>query len=107
MTQMTLDIPDTLANLPQQERGLLIRAGLYEATRARIRQLEAEIAESEEHLHRFEAHYQVAFAGFESELLPTLDTIQAHEDYNDWFFWQSVLTEKQRLLAELQQIELG
>lgn len=27
MTQMTLRIPDTLANLPQQERDLLIRTG--------------------------------------------------------------------------------
>jgi hypothetical protein len=107
MTQMTLEIPDTLANLPQPERDLLIRAGLYEATRARLRQLAVEIVESEEHIRRFEARYQMPFSRFESELLPTLDTLEAHQDYNDWFFWQSVLVEKQRLLAELRQVEQG
>jgi hypothetical protein len=105
MTQITLEVPDVLANLPEQERSLLIRAGLYEATRAWIRQLEAEIAESKAQIQHFEARYNLSFLQFEAERLPTLDTLQAHEDYNDWFYWQSVLTEKQRLLAELQPFE--
>ncbi|MBI1879345.1 MAG: hypothetical protein HYR94_14200 [Chloroflexi bacterium] len=106
MAQLTLEIPDTLAGLPEQERNLLIRAGLYEATRARIRQLKAEISESKKHIRRFETCYKAPFSRFEAEILPTLDSVQAHEDYNDWFYWESVLAEKQRLLAELQRVEL-
>ena len=105
MTQMIMEIPDTLINLPQPERDVLVREGLYEAVRAWIRQLEAEIAESEEHINHFKARYGVPFARFETEILPTLDTPQSHEDYNDWFFWQSVLTEKKSLLSKVQKVK--
>ena len=107
MAQMILEIPDTLADLPEQERNLLIRAGLYEATRARIRQLKTEISESKKHVRRFETRYKASFSRFEAENLPILDAMPAHEDYNDWFYWESVLAEKQRLLNELQSIELN
>ncbi len=105
MSQMVLEIPDLLADLPAQERNRLIRSGLYEATRARIRQLEKEIAESKRYIQSFEDRYGISFAQFEKEALPKLDTLQAHEDYNDWFFWQNVLAENERLLAEVKQIK--
>ena len=41
---------------------------------------------------------------FEAEQLAKLDTVQVHEDYNDWFYWQSVVDDKQKLLASLQKI---
>lgn len=106
MARITLEVPDTWVNLPEQEQDLLIRVGLHEATRARIRQLETEISECEEQIGQFETRYGVPFSQFEAEMLPNLDTWQAHEDYNDWFFWQSVLTEKRSLLTALQQVEL-
>ncbi|MBS1249132.1 MAG: hypothetical protein MAG431_00705 [Chloroflexi bacterium] len=84
MSQMVLEIPNLLAELPPIEMDRLIRGGLYEAVRARIRQLKKEIAESKEHLHDFEERYGVSFAQFETTVLPELDTLQAHEDYNDW-----------------------
>lgn len=31
--------------------------------------------------------------------MSVLDTLQVHEDYNDWFYWQSVFDEKKNLLA--------
>ncbi len=94
MRMTTLEIPRSLVNLPEQEQLLLLRAGLYEAGRARLRQLEAEVAEAEAEIQRFESRYGMPFAQFETEALPVLDTLQAHEDYNDWFFWQSVLLQE-------------
>ena len=49
----------------------------------------------------------MSLSRFEAEVLPTLDTLQAHEDDNDWFFWQSVLTEKRSLLAKLGAVRLN
>ncbi len=46
----------------------------------------------------------MTFVEFEQTLLPTLDGQQAHEDYNDWFFWESVLAEKERLLQGLRSV---
>jgi septation ring formation regulator EzrA len=102
MLEMTLRLPESLTRLPEGERDLLIRAGLHEATRARIKQLKTEIAEAQKEVRRYEARYGMSLARFEAEQLTQTDSFQAHEDYNDWFYWQSVLEEKQRTLAELQ-----
>ena len=105
MSQIVLKIPDLLADLPSRERNRLIRGGLYEATRARVLQLGKEITESKKQIQNFEERYGVSFAQFEKDMLPTLDTLQAHEEYNDWFFWQNVLTENEQLLSEIKRIE--
>ncbi|MCE7987037.1 MAG: hypothetical protein DYG89_38180 [Caldilinea sp. CFX5] len=93
MTQVLVELPAALAELPEPERAALIRAGLYEATRARLHEVEATLAEAKAHLQRFEQQYGRSFDRFENELLPTLDSPQAHEDYLDWFFWHSVWAE--------------
>jgi len=101
--QITLELPETWGKLPERERNSLILAGVYEATRARVRQLQDEIAECERHVRRFEKRYGVSLQRFEAELLPTLDTLRAHEDYNDWFYWQSALDEKKNLLSSFNE----
>ncbi|CAN5671217.1 hypothetical protein BH10CHL1_BH10CHL1_50250 [soil metagenome] len=103
MTQILVELPAELAELPPVERDALIRAGLYEATRARRRELEALLAQATAHLQHFEERYGRSFDRFEAELLPTLDSLQAHEDYTDWFFWQSVRAEQEALLVKLQR----
>lgn len=101
MRMTTLEMPRSLVNLPEQEQLVLLRAGLYEAGRARLRQLEADIVESEAEVQHFESRYGMPFDQFETEALPMLDTLQAHEDYNDWFFWQSVLVDRRSLVAKI------
>lgn len=102
-SQVVLDIPEFLANLPVEERDRLIRSGVYEATRMRIQRLEEEIAESKQHLEQFESRYGVSFSEFETTLLTKLDTSEAHQDYNDWYFWHTVLNKNQKLLTDLQK----
>jgi len=102
MLEITLKLPESLTRLPEGERDMLIRAGLHEATRARIRQLRTEIAEAQKEVRRYEARYGLPLARFEAEKLADADSFQAHEDYNDWFYWQSVLDEKHKSLADLQ-----
>ena len=101
---VTLDLPVTWGKLPEQERNGLLRAGVYEATQARIRQLQAELTACKRELRRFERRYGMPLARFEAEQLPQLDTLRAHEDYTDWFYWQSAVDDKQKLLASLQKI---
>lgn len=107
MLEMTLKLPKSLRQLPEPERAMLIRAGLHEATRARIRQVQSEIAEGQEALRRFEARYGMPLARFETDILAQQDSLQVHDDYNDWFYRQSVLEEKLKLLAALQALGLA
>lgn len=105
MMQMNVNIPKVLAALSPADRDDLIREGLYEAVQARIRRIKADIAESEGHVRHFEEKYGVSFEQFEAKLLADLDTHEAHEDYNDWFFWTEVLSKNQQLLSEIQKNE--
>ena len=106
MLEMTLRLPETLTRLPEAERDMLIRAGLHEAVRARVRQLESEIAATKEELRRFETRYGMSLPHFETDVLANQDSLQVHEDYNDWFYWQSLLEDKERLLSDLQGLGL-
>ena len=106
MLEMMLRLPETLTRLPEPERDMLIRAGLHEATRARIHQMRAELAEAQRQVRRFETRYGLSLARFESEIMANQDSVQAHEDYNDWFYWQAVVEEKTRLLANLHGLDL-
>lgn len=103
--QMNVNIPKALATLSPVDRDNLIREGLYEAVQARIRQLKANIAESESHIRHFTEKYGVSLEQFEAKSLTDLDTHEAHEDYNDWFFWSEVLSKNQQLLSEIQKSE--
>ncbi len=91
MPQLTFDIPAVLAELPQIEQERLLRAGLYEAVHARIAQVETAIAATQKEVSRLEEQYGVSLSAFESEILPDATSQQAHEDYNDWYFWTESL----------------
>jgi hypothetical protein len=107
MLELTLKLPETLTRLPEPERDMLIRAGLHEATRARILQMRAELADAKKQVRRFETRYGLSLAKFESEILAQQDSVKTHEDYNDWFYWQAVVDEKNRLLADLHELDLA
>ncbi|MCP4421237.1 MAG: hypothetical protein GY805_31890 [Chloroflexi bacterium] len=100
---MNVEIPKALAALSPSDRANLVREGLYEAVQARIRSLKADIVECEAHLHHFTEKYEVSFEQFETTMLADLDTHEAHEDYNDWFFWMEVLHNNRQLLSEIQE----
>lgn len=103
MTQLTLDIPQGLTGLSPTERDSLIQEGLYEAIRARIPRVIAEITESKHHIHQYKIKYNASLKEFEENMLVGLDTLEAHADYNDWFFWSEVLSRNQQMLAELEK----
>ena len=105
MNATSTEILEQLKGLSEQERNHLIRAGLYEAAHARVRQLQDEIAECEAHIRGFEERYGVSFEQFENDVLSQSESLTVHEDYNDWFYWEQVLAEKKQILAELSHIE--
>ena len=106
MAQMIREIPQALAALPERERVLLLQAGWYEAWRAGMRQMEDDVADAETHVHYCETRYGMSLARFETAILPTLETVQGHEDDNDWCFWQRVLADKQARRDRIRQIRL-
>jgi hypothetical protein len=54
-------------------------------------QIRAELTEAMKQVRRFETRYGLSLARFEAEILPNQDSVQVHEDYNDWFYWQAMV----------------
>jgi len=107
MALLTLEVPDELMAIPQIEQEKLIRMGLEHAILSLINHLKKEIHEIKSHILPFEHRYQMTFSDFELNKLPQLTTLEAHDDYNDWFFWQSVWNEKWQFLAQLKKVSLN
>ena len=101
MGRVDLQVPKSVELLVGEERDRLLRAALRIAAKQRARELEKEQREALTHIRRYERKYGVPFAKFERVRLRKLDTVQAHEDYNDWFFWTSVLQRAEKAFDAL------
>ena len=77
----------------------LLRAALRLAAKQRACELEKERRQALAHIRRYERKY-----GVERKGMSKLDTAQAHEDYNDWFFWTSVLERAEKASKAIKKL---
>lgn len=101
MTQVVIDLPSSLVDLPDTERDALLRAGLFEAVNARIRDLQQGLAEAQSQIAHFERRFGCFLAQLEVTGLPADASPADHDAYLDWVYWQAVADEKADLLAAL------
>jgi len=57
--------------------------------------------EARTRIRQFETRYGTSFTEFEKHVLPNLSSAEAHEDYDEWFFWESVLSRQKDTLEKL------
>ena len=105
MEHIKLNVPKAIQGLVGGERDRLLRSALRVAAKQRARELEKERREAVGHIRRFERKYNVSLPVFERKTLRTLNTVQVHEDYNDWFFWTHVLERADRATTALRKME--
>lgn len=101
MTQVVIDLPSSLVDLPETERNALLRAGVFEAVNARIRDLQRDLAEARQQVARFEQRFGCSLAQLEPAGLPADASPADHDAYLDWVYWQAVADEKAELLAAM------
>lgn len=101
MPQVVIDLPSSLVDLPETERDALLRASLFEAVNARIRDLQHELADALQQVARFEQKFGCSLAQLEAASLPADASPADHDAYLDWVYWQTVADEKAKLLAAL------
>lgn len=101
MTQVVIDLPRSLVDLPETERNALLRAGVFETVNARIRDLQRELTEARQQTARFEQHFGCSLAQLEATGLPADASPADHNAYLDWVYWQAVADEKMKLLTAL------
>jgi hypothetical protein len=105
MGLIELRVPKSIETLVGRDQDRLLRPALRLAAKRRARELERERREALSHIRRYERKYGVPFAEFERKKLRKLDTLQAHEDYNDWFFWTGVLERAAQASSALKQMD--
>lgn len=95
MNTIQVRVPKAIEHLVQGEQDRLLRVALRVAAKTRAKELAQAKREASLNLRRLERKYGTTFKAFEKSL-GDINTVQAHEDYNDWFFWLSVFerTEK-------------
>jgi len=98
-------VPKAIHALLQPERQRLLHHALRIAAKYRARELEQDCKDARAHIRRLEKKYRATFSQFERKKLRRLNTVQAHEDYNDWFFWTKLLERAERELRALSKME--
>lgn len=101
MPQVVINLPSSLVDLPETERDALLRAGLFEAVNARIRDVQRELVEAQQQAARFEQRFGCSLAQLEAAGLPADASPADHDAYLDWVYWQAVADERVQLLASL------
>jgi hypothetical protein len=106
MPVVKVRIPEALNDLygPEQER--LLHSAFRQYARLRSQELLNEMQEAEAQLRQLEVKYGVSLAEFEAQLLPGETSVEVHEDYNRWFFWQSVMDRQREILERLCDVAL-
>ena len=105
MTQMQLRVPKAIEKLVGNQQNRLLRPALRMAAKQRTRELEKECREALTNIRRYERKYDATLSQFERKKMRTLGTVQAHEDYNDWFFWTCVRERAQQAIAAMKKME--
>jgi len=103
MSAMTLQLPDVLNDLPDEERELLIGRALRMAVKDRIAQVERDIAEGKAHIARYEEKYGLSFVDYEKKI-ESLEFVGVdyQEDYLDWYAWIESTRCADQILNKLQ-----
>lgn len=102
MRVISIQVPEAIGSLYSSERESLLRRAFRSFARQRIKELRAEMREAKSRIRQFETRYSTSFTEFEKHVLPNLSSAEAHEDYNEWFFWESVLSRQKDTLEKLQ-----
>ena len=105
MKSVEIHVPNAIAYLTSGEQDRLLRTALRAAAKQRARELSKEQREAMTHIRRYERRYGLTFAQFERKKLRTLNTLQAHEDYNDWFFWTTVFDRAEKARDAVRKME--
>lgn len=103
MTTIQVRVPKAIEQLVGGEQDRLLRVGLRVAAKKRAQELAQSKREALSHVRQLERKYGVTFKTFEKRL-EKQDTLQAHEDYNEWFFWMSVLARVKQAQAAMDKL---
>jgi len=97
MKTIEVILPDFVENLPVQEREILLKRLIALCSSERVKRIQKEMKKIREELKRYEEKYGDSFKEFEKRM-PKTSSIELHEDYVDWFFWNQVYREKGKIL---------
>lgn len=82
MDEIRIKVPEGYGDLLADE--VVQRGTIRSLAKQRLRELRADRNEARQRIEEFEERYDLSFEEFETRLP---DDREAHEDYNEWYFW--------------------
>jgi len=102
MEEIRVTVPDGFADLIADET--IERGALRSLAKKRLAELEADREEAERRVGEFEDEYGMDFEEFEGEFEDDA-TKEAHEDYNEWYFWRETRERTTKRIERVQNVE--
>jgi len=106
LKKIELEVPDIIYELPEEEKNKLIGSVLVNSIKERLEALTEEANEAKEKITKYQNKYSVNLESFEQEGLKDNSSLDEHDEYMDWYFWQKVYDESSKLI-ERYRIFLG
>lgn len=104
MTTIQVRVPKAIEQLVEGEQDRLLRVGLRVAAKKRAQELAQSKREALLHVRQMERKYGVTFRTFEKKMDKEA-ALQLHEDYNEWYFWMSVLARVKQAQSAMDKLQ--
>ena len=99
LKKIELEVPDIIYELPEKEKNKLISSVFVNSIKERLEALKDEANEAKEKITKYQNKYSVDLESFEKEGLKDNSSLDEHDEYMDWYFWQKVYDESNKLVG--------
>lgn len=102
MKKIEFEVPDIVLELPDTEKEKLINNMFTFSIKERLKILKKECKLAQEKLYEFEKKYNKNLEEFEKEGIDI--STEAHDEYMDWCYWQSVYDKTSEIIEKYSTI---
>ena len=102
MKKIEVEVPDMISELPEEEKKKLMDTAVILSIKKRLNTLKKELKRSEKKINKYEEKYNNCLSDIEKKGIGV--SLQEHDDYMDWVFWQSVYDNAKNLIEKYQNL---
>ena len=100
LKKIELQVPDIIYELPEKEKSKLFSSVFVNSVKERLKALKEEANEAQKEITKYQNKYSTDLDSFEREGLKDDSSLDEHDEYMDWYFWQKVYDESCKLIKK-------
>ena len=100
MRKIELEVPDIIYELPEEEKNKLVNSVFTYSIKERSKVLKKEADRAKAKIKKYQSKYGKDLKSFEREGLKDDSSLDNHDEYMDWYFWQKVYDDSCNLIEK-------